>query len=381
MGSDFAPFDSWFEEIGRSNEYPDSFVHDSWSSVEDWRRHGRALMAGLLAFHPEERPLEPRVHSTSEHDGLVVERLTYDVGYGPRTEALFLRPVSATGRLPGIVALHDHGGFKWWGKEKIVGLPGEPRILKDYRLQYYGGRAWASELARRGYAVFVHDLFQWGSRRADERSISADLVGERFSGLRHGSEEYIRAFHDFMAEYEHVLAKAMFAAGVTWAGVMAYEDRRALDYMLTRPEVDRSAVGCAGLSGGGLRTIYLAGLDGRIACAVCVGYMYTLAGLFAGDKHRRDTWMSFLPHLANHLDLPDVIALRVPAPLMVQLDEEDILFTPASMHDADAKIARIYAKAGRPQNYQGRFYPGPHKFDLEMQEDAFAWFDRHMKQA
>jgi hypothetical protein len=50
------------------------------------------------------------------------------------------------------------------------------------------------------------------------------------------------------------------------------------------------------------------------------------------------------------------------------------------MRAADARLAAHYASVGRPGNYVGQFYRGPHKFDLEMQEAAFAWLTRHLGQ-
>ena len=69
-----------------------------------------------------------------------------------------------------------------------------------------------------------------------------------------------------------------------------YEDRRAVDYLLTRPEVDEQRLGCGGLSGGGLRTIFLSGLDDRIKCAVCVGFMSTNKEVVA-HRITEHTWM------------------------------------------------------------------------------------------
>jgi hypothetical protein len=78
------------------------------------------------------------------------------------------------------------------------------------------------------------------------------------------------------------------------------------------------------------------------------------------------------------LDLPDVIALHVPFPLMVQYNEEDELFTAEGQHGADRKIAEIYRKTGSSANYVGRFYPGAHKFDAAMQREAFDWLEECM---
>jgi dienelactone hydrolase len=57
------------------------------------------------------------------------------------------------------------------------------------------------------------------------------------------------------------MSKSLFSAGATWPGVFPAEDQRALDYLCARPDGDATRVGCGGLSGGGLRTVYLTGLD------------------------------------------------------------------------------------------------------------------------
>jgi predicted esterase len=65
---------------------------------------------------------------------------------------------------------------------------------------------------------------------------------------------------------------------------------------------------------------------------------------------------------------------------MVLNDEEDDLFTLPEMRRADDILRQVYAKAGASERYCGRFYPGPHKFDLEMQSFASSWLDRWLKE-
>jgi dienelactone hydrolase len=348
----------------------------------------RARVYELLAFDPPDVPLNGRIDDQWETDGLVMERISYDQPYGPRTEGFFMYPTDRQGPMPTIVALHDHSGFKVLGKEKITDLPDEPDYLRELKERTYAGRGWASEVARRGYAVLAVDVFLFGSRRVAVEDLSPDLLSgyEQYAGVErslllegdHTSREWVEAYHHLTGHHEHLVAKTLFTAGTTWPGVFAYEDRRSVDYALTRPEVDPARIGCGGLSGGGLRTIFLAGLDTRIRCAVCVGFMSTFAE-FLRDRCRRHTWMLYVPRLARYLDLPDVIALRAPLPLMVQYDEDDGLYTLSGQQDADARIEAIYQKMGAAERYKGQFYPGPHKFDREMQANAFTWFDRWLK--
>ena len=102
----------------------------------------------------------------------------------------------------------------------------------------------------------------------------------------------------------------------------------ALDVLCSRPEVD-PRVGCGGLSGGGLRTCYLAGLDDRIACAVPVGMMTTWRDYLL-NKSYVHTWMIYIPHLRD-LDYPEILGLRVPRPVLLLNDTEDRLFTLSEM--------------------------------------------------
>jgi predicted esterase len=83
--------------------------------------------------------------------------------------------------------------------------------------------------------------------------------------------------------------------------------------------------------------------------------------------------MFFPSNWSRFGDWPDLAACRAPAPLLVQYDTEDELFTLKGMKDAHARLTAHYAF--KPEAYSGQFYPGPHKFDLEMQEAAFDWLE------
>ena len=72
-------------------------------------------------------------------------------------------------------------------------------------------------------------------------------------------------------------------------------------------------------------------------------------------------------------DYPDLAACRAPSPLLVQYLLHDQLFRLEGMRAADQRLAAHYARVGSPDNYRGEFYPGPHRFDMEMQRSAFAW--------
>ncbi len=321
FSSDIAQYYDYF--LKKLEETPPSlsFLSKDWPDIEGWRAEAKAKVHELTNFKPKDVPLNASVDSRWEDDGLVYEQVSYDLPYGPRAEGCFILPKDRSGeRLPAVIALHDHGGFKYFGWQKIVPIPDEPRILTSFKLTCYEGRSWATELARRGYAVLAMDAFAFGSRRMDPLLLTPDMLqltrqtGVDITRLNRGddgSAEYIEAYHAMAAVHEHTMAKSFFLAGTTWSGIFSYEDRRSLHYLVTRPEVDLERIGCGGLSGGGIRTIFLGGLEDQVRCAVCVGFMATHASMLRAHC-KSHTWMYYVPLLSNHLDMPDLMALRVP---------------------------------------------------------------------
>ena len=127
-----------------------------------------------------------------------------------------------------------------------------------------------------------------------------------------------------------------------------------------------------------MRTVFLGGLDERIRCAIPVGFMTTWRD-FLLDKCFTHTWMTYVPLLPKYLDFPEIAALRAPAALMMLTSNEDPLFTLSEVQRADAMMKDVFTRAGAPDKYRAKYYAGGHKFDREMQKDAFAWFDEHLK--
>jgi dienelactone hydrolase len=329
-----------------------------------------------------EDPLELRVEKTWEESGLTGEELSWSVGYGPRTQAWFFRPAGPTSPLPGVLALHDHSGFKFYGKEKIAdgSAPLDPS-LRRFR-EVYGGRAWVNALAREGFAVLVHDTFLWGSRKfpldlmkavVDER-ISADQLAAEWN--KSGVAEDIAEYNFIAGQHEHWVSKYCNILGTNLAGVVAHEDRIALNVLRSRQEVDAQNVACMGLSGGGNRAGLLrASADGlKAAAAICL--MCTYPELL--DHNMSHTWMLFPFGWSRFGDWPDLVACQAPAALLVQYALDDDLFTVKGMRDAHAILEDHYRNTGTPQAYTGQFYSGGHRFDLAMQQAAFGWLKQQL---
>ncbi|MBT5962904.1 MAG: hypothetical protein HOG99_15265 [Gemmatimonadetes bacterium] len=355
-----------------------SFRRQEFSRIGPWRRKARGRIDDLLARPPH--PLMPKVRvlRREEADGLAIEHLQWRLPGGPPTTAVLLKPAGAKGPLPAVLALHDHGGRKYFGVRKIVRLPGRRHpLIAEHQREYYGDRGWANEIAKRGYVVLVHDGFLFGSRRIRYADVPASLN----KGQREGNPEAsarIAAYNQWSGEQESVVARSLLCAGTTWPGVVLQEDQVALDILCARRDVDAERVACGGLSGGGLRTVYPAGMDERIRAAMCVGFMTTWED-FLLHKSFTHTWMTYLPLAPRDLEFPEILGLRVPLPTLVQNCWEDSLYTPPGMRKADRILREVYAKAGASDRYEGRFYSGGHKFDLQMQAEAFEWLDSWLK--
>jgi len=276
-----------------------------------------------------------------------------------------------------VLALHDHSNFKFFGKEKIADGPSEPDpLVIELRRAEYDGIAFANELARRGFTVLVHDAFLWGSRRFDLNEMFAlgDNLGHLDDELL-ARADYIQSYNKAAVLHEHLISKYCSVLGTSLAGVVAYEDRLALEYLKSRTDVVDGRLGCIGLSGGGCRAALLQATSSDISTAVIVGMMSTYGHLL--DHHiALHTWMFFPPGLARLGDWPDLAACRAPSPLMVQYTVHDPLFPLEGMLDAHNRIAATYLAAGAPESYVGQFFEGGHWFDQAMQTAAFGQLAR-----
>jgi dienelactone hydrolase len=360
-----------------------SYRNSKWEDINTWREE--AIRKALELISKPDITFKPKVTIDKKYqfDGLDVEELSWQLPYGQKTEAYLLKPAGNKSKMPGILGLHDHAAKKYFGKRKITRIKEKQHpLIVEHQKEYYEGLAWANEIAKRGYVVLVHDAFTFGSRRVLFENMAEIPWGycktTGMSDQNPEDTENINAYNTWSSEHEHIMAKSLFCAGTTWPGVFVFEDQCALDVLSARDDVDSSRIGCGGLSGGGLRTVYLGGLDHRIKCAVCVGFMSTWSD-FLLNKSFTHTWMTFAPLMPKYLDLPEILGLRVPLPAMILNDNEDDLYTLPEMKKADKILQEIYVKAGADDHYKGNFYPGNHKFDKQMQQDAFDWFDKWLQ--
>jgi dienelactone hydrolase len=320
---------------------------------------------------------EVRVERSWDKEALHGEEISWSVGFGPRTHAWLLRRRDLAVPAPGILALHDHANIKYYGKEKIADDDGQPaesiRMLRD---RFYGGRAFANELAMRGFVVLCHDVFLWGSRCFDYASIPERIrrvVDDQVELSEYrGKDISEHARYEIAARLqEDVVAKYCSALSTSIVGLVLREDMIALAYLQSREDVAQGQLGCVGLSGGGNRAGYLRAASDAPVISVLAGCMATLPSLL--DRNvANHSWLLFPPGLAALCDWPELVASGKPAPLLIQYNEGDSLFPLGGMKEAHRRLL-THSDRVSPSFYMGEFFPGPHKFDAMMQDGAFTW--------
>ncbi len=339
----------------------------------EWAKEARECLRRGLHYDLPPVDLKSKTLARVETDSFIRETIEFNTTPWFRVPGYFYIPKNVSLPAPALLVLHEWGGPMLFGADRVSGEPVHPVVTK-HRAAYTSGRALADWYASQGYAVIVIDAYHFG-RRAPR-------------GLGGLPQAYDPATLDdaTLAKYDGLARQALYLgvrelnwAGTTWAGVNFGDDSRCVDYLLSRKEVDGARIGCTGLSGGGWRTNMIAALEPRVKAIVSVGWMttgdtqqaYNLAGAIGT--------FCLLPGVWNRLDVPDLISMAAPKACMVVGGTEDLLFPPLGQKEATRQIAEAFSWAGSPDHFRS-YAPGkPHCYDQDIQEEALAWFNHHLK--
>ncbi len=237
----------------------------------------------MEAFAYRPAAVEPRAEVVDRVDqgDYILEKIVFATSPELRVPGYVLIPKGLTGPAPAIVDLHSHGGMFLFGKEKVIDF-GEQQnhpTMVNYHAVNYEGRPTATHWVRHGYVVITIDALMFGERRVllaeDEQQFGRDRAKY--------STDDVGKLNQVCRSKESTVVKGLTLAGATWPGVVTWDDMRTIDYLVTRSEVDPRRIGCVGVSFGGHRTLFLAGLDERIAAACVVGFMSTVRPMMRAD--------------------------------------------------------------------------------------------------
>ena len=269
---------------------------DDVNSLEDWQRQRperRSELLYMLGLDPLPRrtPLKARITGTLERPSYRIEKLVFQSLPGFYVTGNFYLPANASGPLPAVLYVCGHS----------------PHPL-GAKTEYQDRGAW---FASSGYACLILDTLEFGE----------------VAGLHHG-------IHDLNLWN-------WLSLGYTPAGVEVWNAMRAIDYLETRPEVDRRRIGMSGMSGGGATTWFTAAVDERVAAAVPVVSSYTF-GSQAGHWVAAGQCDCIYFHNTVLTDFPVVGALIAPRPLLILSGQRDGDFPPDGYHEAYRRAKGIY---------------------------------------
>ncbi len=353
-----------FNDFAGNSVHPLSFG-GSDLGLESWKEKGRAKVKELLCCPTYKNELEYKILSRTRIDNLTQIEIELTVCDGFKPKGTLLLPID-NGPHPAVIAMHCHGGFYYYGKEKVMPSCVQSNVLEEYRQKCYSGITWGKSLAERGFAVLCMDAFYFGSGSIDGKKKKTSP-----------EDEEIIDYNIKHIALESLTEKYCLAAGYTWPGILLLEDLKSIDFLQSMPEIDSERIGCCGLSGGGLRSAFLAGMDDRIKCSVVSAWMTKYASLI--PEKLSHTFMAFVPGLTRYMDLPDVAAVTAPNALFVQQCKRDTLFTQEGMMDACKELEKSFRRAGVPDNFVYKFYDNGHEFNKLMQDDAFRWLEKWLK--
>ncbi len=296
----------------------------------------RQTLVQLLGKMPARSALQPKVLERIALQGFVREKVSYQVEPGQRVSAYLFLPEGGSQR-PAVLCIHQHNREFHLGKSEPAGLSGNPD-------QYF-----ALELAKRGYVTLAPDAICFEERQ------HPSLRG---------------------ADYERFEATRRVTEGSCLQAKMLWDMQRALDYLMTRREVDRRRVGCLGHSLGGQEALFLSAIDRRIAVGVSSCGFSSYRAIF--DAAILHNFAAYVPGLLQYGDLARVLGLVAPRPFLVLAAGEDPLFPLQGVQETVKDARRSFGNRARDR-LRLEVFPVGHGFPGPMREAAYAWFDRWHK--
>lgn len=332
--------------LATADPVPNFSVPDSRQAWDKHRQEIRAQLWQLLGRLPA-RPAKPKVETLSrqDHGTYVLEKFQFDNGAGATVPGYLLLPKQPVGKAPAILYCHWHGGEYDNGKEEI--LRSEHTPVKP-----------GPTLAARGYVVLGIDAYCFGERNgqgpggASEKGGAGELTASKFN---------------------------LWFGRSLW-GMILRDDLMALDYLVSRPEVDPERVAVTGISMGATRSWWLMALDERIKAGVAIACLTRYQNLIAREGLKYHGIYYYVPGFLNHFDTEAVVALAAPRPLLFQTGDQDEGSPVDGVRVIEEKVRPVYRLYNAENGFKSILYPNVgHVYLPEMWERTLEWIDNALK--
>ncbi len=318
---------------------------ESLDSREKWARHIdriRQFLRSETGPFPDRSPLNARTTRRFERDDYVVENVLFESRPNFLVSGNLYLPKNRQGRRPAVL--------------NVIGHYAEGKSAEHVQRR-------SIEQARKGFVAFAIDSLGQGERRieaytreAKPRPLASNLPGGVHKTI--GLQAFLAGTHSF--------------------NIMAWDAIRAIDYLVSRPEVDPEQIACTGASGGGMLTTYLLPFEPRIKVAIptCNPNTYSYhVHLPSGSDHENVLFGAF----AAGIDMRgDPLFAHAPKPLLINATSDDHLNPPRGTWELGAWLDRLYGVLDAPTRFQVSMTQGPHGYLRKPREAAYAWLLRWM---
>jgi len=304
-------------------------TRQEWEQKRDRLRREYLHMLGLWPL-PERTPLITTITGSLERSGVVIDKLHFQSRPGLYVTGNLYRPKQASGRLPAILYVCGHTN---------KGRDGNKTAFQDHGLWF----------ARHGYVCLVIDTLQLGE----------------VAGKHHGTYNLERWW--------------WHSAGYTPAGVECWNGIRALDYLVSRPDVDPERLGVTGISGGGAATVWIAAADERVRCAVPVSGMSDLQSYVSNKVINGHCDCMFLVN-SHGWEWTTILALVAPRPLLFANSDNDRIFPMDGNRRIMDRMRGLYKLYEQPALVDDYVSAGGHDYRPDLRLAIFRWINKHLKQ-
>jgi cephalosporin-C deacetylase-like acetyl esterase len=292
------------------------------------RRNLRDQLQRSFGPFPEKTcPLQPKVLGILQRDGYRIEKIIFQTMPGVWMTASAYVP-DKPGKHPALLAVHGH-----WRNARL-----DPVLQKR-----------CIGPAKLGYFVLAVDAFGAG-----ERGLTKNL------GEYHGE----------------MVAATLLPTGLTLAGVQVYENMRAVDYLLTRPEVDGKKIAITGASGGGNQTMYAGAWDDRFGAVVPV----CSVGNYQAYLGAACCMCEVVPGALRFTEEGGILGLTAPRGLMVvNVTKDAIQFSIPEAKKSLAFASGVYKVYDKPDSVRHTTFDWHHDYSQAMREALYGWLAKHLK--
>jgi dienelactone hydrolase len=312
---------------------------DGVKTKEEWQAARPRLkrefldMLGLDPL-PAKTPLKATVAGKIERSGVSIEKVHFQSKPGLYVTGNVYLPPSVEEKkkkYPAILYVCGHSGR---------GRDGNKTAFQDHGLWF----------ASNGYVCLVIDTLQLGE----------------VAGVHHGTYNLERWWWQ--------------DEGYTPAGVECWNGIRAIDYLVSRSDVDSERIGVTGISGGGATTCWIAAADDRVKVAVPVSGMSDLE-CYVTDKVVNGHCDCMFPVNTYQWELTTILALHAPKPLLFANSDNDPIFPMSGNRRIAERMRKCYAMLGEKDNFDDYVSKGGHDYRPDLRVAIFTFFQRHLKLA